>query len=324
MKKIIIAIIALVFCSQFIGNAQNTQGKTDDMKRIALTAYVPPQIEGMPESARANLENKLNQIVTENGLGGEINQRFIITANISVLTKDITPTAPPMHAYTIEVTLYVGDGIAGTLFASTSTSLKGVGETETKAYLNALKNLKVKDPSYQSFLEKGKEKIIAYYNDKCDFILKDAETKSSGGNYEEAINILDAIPQVCKDCYMKGMDVMKGVYQQKIDRDCKAALTQAQGIWSAKQTGESAAVMRVINDVGSLLATINAESSCFKEAQSFYQVVAKRVKEIDEREWKYTLQEQKLEGERIKAMRDIGVAYGKNQPRTVYNVKTWW
>ena len=322
MKKYITLVICLAVCCYFSANAQNTQGKTDDMGRLELTAYIPDQIEGITESARSNLQNKLNQIVTQNGLGGGENTRFIITANISVLTKDITPTAPPMQAYTLEVTLYIGDGFEGTLFASTSVTVKGVGETETKAYLAALKNIKTKSPEYQKFIEKGKEKIIAYYNDNCDFIMKNAQTMASGGNYDDALWVLTSIPNVCKECYMKGQDNAQAVYQQKIDRDCKATLSKAQGVWAANQN--SAAGNAAAQEIGELLATIPAEASCFKDVQAFYAQVAKRVKEVDEREWKYVLKAQQQESERIAAARDVGVAYGKNQPKTVYNIRGWW
>jgi len=322
MKKYITLIICLAVCCYFSANAQNKLGKTDDMGRIELTAYIPPQIEGITESAKASLENKLNQIVTQNGLGGGQNSRFIITANISVLTKDITPTAPPQQAYTLEVTLYIGDGITGTLFASTSVTIKGVGETETKAYINALRNLNTKSPEYQKFIDKGKEKIITWYNDNCDFLMKEAQTLASGGSYDEALWILTTIPNVSKDCFMKGQDVAQAVWQKKIDRDCKATLSKAQGLWSANLDGTAANI--AAQEIGELLSTIPAEASCFKDVQSFYKQVEKRIREIDAREWKYILKDQQQESERIAAWRAVGVAFGNGQKPTTYNIRGWW
>ena len=55
--------------------------------------------------------------------------------------------------------------------------------------------------------------------------------------------------------------------------------------------------------------------------------MAKRVKELDKREWDFMLKQQQdevdLEKASIKAIRDIGVAYGENQQPTTYNV-VWW
>jgi hypothetical protein len=121
---------------------------------------------------------------------------------------------------------------------------------------------------------------------------------------------------------MKAQDNAQAIYQQKIDRDCKATLSKAEGIWAANQNGNAA--NRAAEEIGALLAKIPAEASCFKDVKPFYDKVAKRIKEIDDREWKYVLQEQKLESERIKAWRDIGVAYGNHQQPKTYNIRTWW
>ena len=139
MKKILLSILVIIGFNAF---GQNTVGKSDDAARITLAAYVPQQIDKMPDAARSILANKLNQIVTQNGMGGAANnERFIITANVNVISKDLTATAPPMTALVLEVTLYIGDGFVGTKFSSTSISVKGVGESETKAYISALKGI---------------------------------------------------------------------------------------------------------------------------------------------------------------------------------------
>ncbi|HOK36520.1 MAG TPA: hypothetical protein PLR72_04620 [Paludibacteraceae bacterium] len=318
MKKI--KLIIGFFFLNFVLFAQNNQGKSDDAGRIVLTSVVSDQIEGLNPSAQSNLHNKLNQIATKNGMGGSsLNNRFIITANVVVLTKDVTATAPPMHAYTLEITLYIGDGIEGTLFSSTSVTLKGVGETETKAYMAALKNLKVDDPKYQSFIEQGKNKIIEYYNSKCDFILKEAEMLAGQNEFDAAISKLVDIPEVCKECYDKALTAIQPIYQKKIDRDCKIKLQEAQGIWNAVQDRSSA------EKAGAILSTIEPDASCFAEVQALNKKIADKVKQIDDREWNYILKEQAQESERIEAYRAIGVAYGNNQPQNVtYNYKGWW
>lgn len=322
MKKI--TLIIGFFLLNAVLFAQNTQGKADDAGRIALTSVVSDQIEGLTPSVQSNLQNKLNRIATMNGMGGSsLNNRFIITANVVVLTKDITPTAPPMHAYTLEVSLYIGDGIEGTLFSSTSVNLKGVGQAETKAYTAALKNLKVADPKYQSFIEQGKNKIIEYYNSRCDFILKEAEMLAGQNDFDAAISKLVGIPEVCKDCYDKAMDAVGPIYQQQIDRQCKMDLAEAKNVWNANQDVSGA------SKASNYLSNIDPNSSCYNEALNFSNVIAKRIKELDQREWDFKLKQQQdnvdIQKSTIKAARDIGVAYGNNQPQNVqYNYRGWW
>lgn len=317
MKKLLLSILIIMGCNSY---AQNTAGKSDDVARIVLAAFVPQQIDNMPDAARSSLTNKLSQIVTQNGMGGSAyNQRFILTANINIISKDITPTAPPMHAYLLDITLYIGDGIDGIKFASESIEVKGVGENETKAYISAIKKLKTKDLKYQSFIESGKNKIVEYYNSKCDFIIKEAQTLAGQNEFEEAIFKLTSVPEVCKGCYDKCMDAVAPIYQKQINRDCKIKLQEAQGIWSANQDANAA------ENAGSLLAKIDPQASCYSEVKLLSKKIEAKIKQIDDREWKYALKEQAQESERIKAYRDIGVAYGNGQPKTIqYNVRGWW
>ena len=100
------------------GKAQNSQSKTDDMGRVALAAFVPDQADGIPESARQMLQNKMQQIAVQNGIGGSgSNPRFFIVPMVNVLSKEITPTAPPMHALTLDVTFYIVDAASQSIFS---------------------------------------------------------------------------------------------------------------------------------------------------------------------------------------------------------------
>jgi len=255
MREFLFIVSLLFYFSKTY--AQNDQGKLDDSGRIALMSVMSDQIEGLTPTTRSNMINKLNQITTKSGMGANsLNQRFIITANVVVLTKDITPTAPAMQAYTLEVSLYIGDGIDGILFSTTSVTLKGVGETETKAYMAALKSLKVADPKYQSFLEEGKNKIIAYYNSKCDFIIQTVETKAYQKKYEEALLTLNTIPEVCKECFDKAQLKSKEVFTQYINNKCAEDLTKANAQWA--MFNDSAAI--------SYLSQIFPNAKCYKDA----------------------------------------------------------
>ena len=304
--------------------SQNDKGKTDDLGRVILSTYVPDQIEGMPGAAMSSLENKLSQLASANGMGGNsYNSRFIITANVSVLSKDITPTAPPMHAYTLEVTFYIGDGFDGIMFSSYSVNLKGVGENETKAYISALKNLKTADSQYQAFIDKGKSRIIEYYNSRCDFILKESQSLASRNEFDAAIYTLTSVPEVCADCYAKCMDAVGPIYQKQIDRDCQLKLAEANAIWSANQDINAA------NYAGAVLSDIEPQSVCFKSALALTQKMGSRVKELDKREWNFKLKQQQddvnIKKATIEAARAIGVSYGNGQPKSVvYNTRGWW
>ncbi|MBV6484861.1 MAG: hypothetical protein KFKLKKLM_01379 [Flavobacteriales bacterium] len=320
MKKSILKLAFVSALALFLGTSVNAQDKKDDLGRVAITAWVPDQIEGMPTTARQSLANKLTQIINKNGVAASsFNSRFILTANIIVATKDLTATAPPMQAYTLDVNLYIGDGLDGTLFASTSIQVKGVGQNETKAYMQALNNIKPENPELAAFVQKGKEKIVEYYNSKCDFLIKEANTLASQNKYEEAIFLLTSVPDACAQCYDKAIAAIGPMYQKMIDRDCKLKLAEASNIWSANQSMDAA------DQAGAILSSIEPQSSCYGEVKALNAKIAARVKEIDAREWKYILKDQEQKSEMIKAYRDVGVAYGNGQPKSItYNVRGWW
>jgi len=282
----------------------------------------------MPVVSRSVLQNKLNQIVTKNGMGGSaFRERFIITANVFINSKDITDGAPSMTVYKLDVTFYIGDGFEGTKFASTSIKAKGVGETEIKAYNSALNSINTNDPAFQQFIEQGKNRIIEYYNSKCDFIIKEAQTLATQSKYEEALFKLTSVPEVCKDCFDKCAAAVGPIYKKQIDKDCSSKLSQAKNIWASTQTYDGA------TNAADILSQIDPNAACFKDVRAFADQIAKRVKELDQREWKFMLKQQQDEVDvtkaTIKAARDIGVAYGNNQPKSIttttsYNIIGWW
>jgi hypothetical protein len=321
MKKIYLLTLTILFT--IVGFSQNSLESSNDEARISLLAVFPQQASKISEEAKAVLVTKLNLITTKYGIGGSTsNGRFIITANVVELTKDIAPTTPTIYTYNLQLTLYIGDGIEGTLFSSLPISLKGSGKSETKAYIMALKGLDTNDTKYGAFIEEGKNKIIKYYNSKCDFILKDVQSLVSQSKFDDAISKLTAIPEVCKTCYDKAMDAVGPIYQKQIDKDCKLKLAEANNVWNTNQDSSGA------SSASESLAMIDPNAACFKEAQAFSAKIAKRIQEIDKREWNFQMKQEQnnvdIRKATIKAARDIGVAYGNNQPKTVYKVYGWW
>jgi len=318
MKKLLFFLFAL--SPVFGAFAQNTQGKVDDFGRITLAAYVPEQIDEMPVAARSILSNKLSQIVTDGGMGGSaMNERFIITANVSVMSKNITATAPAMHALSLDITLYIGDGIDGTKFSSTSVSVKGVGENETKAYISALKGISANNNAIKTFIESGKAKILKYYNTKCDFIISDAQSLANQGRYEEAFYKLSGIPEISKDCYNKARSIIIPIYKNHRDKICQTRLMEAKTIWAASQNYDGAVA------AGDILSQIDPTSACYAEVKKFVAEIAKGVKEKDNKEWQFIFKQQQLDSDVLKSAYSLGMAYANRQPQAVvYNIKGWW
>lgn len=316
MKKIYFVILLLVsFQTQ-------AQAKLEDFGRIILNTYLPEN-NSIPSEAKKALETKLNQITTNNGMGGSsANPRFIITAVLNIGTKDIIPGPPQMIAQNIDVTLFVGDAITNIVFSNTVINIKGVGTNENKSIIDAIKNINPKSNHVIAFLEEGKNKIITYYATQCDFIIKDAETLAKQEKYDEAIYNLALVPEVCKDCYFKASDIIASLFKQKIDTDCKAKLLKAKVLWSGQQNIKQA------EEVIAVISDINPNAECYTAAGNFIKEINAKIKADEKARLELTLKKYNdkidLEKKRINAYKEIAVEYAKNQPKTItYNNIIW-
>ena len=274
MKK----IIAILFLT-VVAIRSNAQVKLDDFGRIILNTYLPDNLS-LPSEAKNLLVTKLNQITSNNGIGGsQANPRFIITANVNVGTKDILAGPPQMIAHNIDITFFIGDAETNTIFSNTTLSLKGVGTNENKAFIDALKTINPKNKEVIAFLEEGKIKIINYYSTNCDFIIKDAQTLVKQEKYDEAIYQLSLVPDVCQDCYFKCLETLTQIYQQKIDADCKVKFNEAKVTWSAAQTPDGA------EKAGDILSTIHPMAACQPEISSFIKKIDAKLKADEKARW---------------------------------------
>jgi hypothetical protein len=357
MKKIytILVVLITVFSS-------SAQVKLDDFGRIILNTYLPENL-ALPTEAKNLLNTKLNQITSNNGMGGsQINPRFIITANVNVGTKDIIAGPPQLVAQNLDITLFIGDALTNTIFSNVTFSLKGVGTNENKAFIEAFKTLNPKNKELLSFLEEGKSKIINYYASNCDFIVKDAETLVKLGKFDEAIYKLSLIPEVSQNCYFTGLDRMASIYQQKIDADCKVKFNEAKISWTASQTPAGA------EKAGDILSTINPMAACQTEVSDFVKTIDAKLKADEKAKWQFkmnqyadkiasqkeavriaeekgkrddiyrenqsqrdaVLQEKQLSRNleldklRASSYREIALEQARNQPKTITYSKVYW
>ena len=322
MKKIIAAICLAALC--IAAGAQNNKGKMDDAGRIALTPVILEN-SNIPAGSQNVVLNKLTQIVTRNGLAGDgFDPRFIITANMVELDHYVTATAPPMQAYSFSPTLYIGDAATGTLYATCPLgTIKGAGATDAQAVMQAVKALKTNGPEVQAFIETGKTRIIEWYNTQIDFLISEANSLAGQDKFDEAIALLFTVPTVCKDAYDKAMRAAEQIFQQKIDIEGAQLLNAATHVWNSNQSWAGA------NEAAGYLSRIHPLSSVMPQAMALSETIAKRVKELDTREWNFAMKQfdasVSLESQRISAMAEVGKAMAK-RPVNYYNMNSfgWW
>jgi len=360
-------LVAFLFFSFCYG--QNEYKKADDRDRIVLTTFIPDNVLESTPSARKLFVTKLSQIATRHGIGGgEVypNNRFIISGDLNILTKDVLPTAPPKFSVTIETNIAIGDGIDGKSFASEYLEFKGVGTSEDKAFISAIRKINPKHKSILKLIENGKQRIIEYYNSQCDFIQKEASAFADSRQFDEGVYVLSQVPQVTNECYQSSMDLAAEIVKRKYEFECQSKISEARALISNGDFSAASELlyfytkdMECYNDLADLLneikkglcsdflgqakgywanrdsnsaamslAKINSSSPCYEESLVLANEIARYLDEKEKREWnldyeKYkdrlVLKNREMDNEssRIAVIREIGVAYGKNQPRNI-------
>ncbi|MBR0196070.1 MAG: hypothetical protein IJQ32_07525 [Paludibacteraceae bacterium] len=302
MRKIfIIGALCTMCCTSLWAQATAAAApetpRMDDKERIALTPIVLD--DEIPAGAHKQLENKMTQVAAKSGCAAISNSRFIFTCSADILTKDITPTAPPMHAYTVALTFYIGDGVEGRLFSSYTIESKGVGQTPDKAYINALKNVRTNDPGFKAMVDKGKKEIIAYYNTNCDIVIEDAKTMVKRHEFSNAIDVLTGIPTVCEECYRRAQDESLNAYQAWRDEVCLMALNKAQAAWATRDAKAAAEALEYVPTDG----------ACVGDADALKKEIAAKLDAKERQEWEFKMRQY----EDQQALREERAARGEYQ-----------
>lgn len=318
MKKIIFLLIGFL---PLLGIAQNDLGSTDDYGRLNLDVFIPDQVENVPAHAKSLLTSRLTRVITEKGMGGAgVSPRFLVTAKMDLLTKDVSPTVPPIETYTFDISLYIVDFVDKNIVSSTMFTAKGAGTNKNKAYVNALRTINLRNKNVDFFLDEGKQKIIEYYNSRCDFVIARAKTLAGQNQFAAAMGTLASVPEVCKDCYLKALDEIGPIYQDMIDHDCQMMVNVANTVWASQPNSQGAMM------AGSVLSQIDPDSKCYSNSQTLISKMAKKVLQDENRDWSFMKEvyedEVMLESLRIRAFREVGVAFGENQQPT-YNDIMW-
>ena len=339
MKKILLIFVLL--CTTHI----KAQERLDDIGRITIHAYVP-ESENLPFESHKLLETKLTQIISENGIADNENYvRFVLTAKINVISKDIVAGPPQRISQKLDITLILGDVEEDKVYSQLTISGIGIGQNMEKSFISAIKNIKPRNQAITSFIQEGKEKMLAYYQTHCEDLITKAKKQASQQNYEDALMILTSIPDVCTDCFNQAALIAAPIYTDMIEARGAMFLNQARSEWAKNPTREGA------KETIRLLSQINFAASCQPQVSSLMREITAKMNEIDRREWEHQVKvyqdgierekrqwaqhvreyEDRVQTHRmyLKAVRDVSIAYALNQPKVVtriinYNRITLW
>lgn len=305
MKKILSFIgTMLLACSMMAQDGSN----------LTLCVYVEDMQEPFPAAAKAQLSSRLNAVLTQNGVAStDVMGQFFITAFAVPTTKDVIPGPPTQYAENMELTFYIADYRRQLVFATTTIQTRGVGTTDAKSYMDAIRRINPKLPQLASFVAEGKAKIIKYYDEEAQRIITEARTLAAQREYEQALWMLSAIPSQC-NAYADAVAATLDVYQLYLNHECQKNLQLARAAWAAEQNADGAV------KAGAYLSEIYPDAACYGEAMELYGEIRGKVLA----DWQFEMKQYQdgvdLEKQRIEAARAIGVAYGSHQQPTSTNI----
>jgi hypothetical protein len=315
--KIIYLLLTVLHCKVLLSQTGA------DVGRIILNSIVIDNDRNIPEEARMQLVNKLQQIATNNGFGGNsISPRFVLAVKSNVSSKDIIAGPPQMVSLSLEFVFFIGDAVEDMQFSSLTLNAKGVGVNTNKAYISAIQSINPRNKEFIQFLAIGKGKIVEYYEGRCESIQSKAKALADKHEYDAAIYELMQVPDASRSCYEKSLSAVQPLYKKKIDREGQASYLEASRKWSSNPTASAA------KDVLSVLGSIDPSASSYEDAKSLSESIQRKISEDEKREWDFKMKAYQdgvdLEKQRIEAARQTAVEYFKNQPKTiVYNRITW-
>lgn len=227
--------------------------------------------EDIPVEAKQHLISKLTQIaanygVIDNGLA----DRFVLTADVLAMTKDIVPSNPPRVSQKLDIILYIGDVVEDKVFSSVTLPVTGVAQNENKAFINAFQRIPTRSAVLSDWMTETKDKILDYYESKGEDILERADYLVASGDYDAAIKSLLSIPEMATVAGTARERVLV-IMQEMIDRRGQELYSKAKNLWMVGQDEKAAA------DALQILSEINPDSKYSADAAALVSSIGRQM-----------------------------------------------
>ena len=189
MKRILFLLVSVV-----IGLSASAQSVGYVPGKVAFSPVYDTAFSGWPQEITDLMQNKLTQIVMQNGVGS-LSDQYVLTANIALEDKQVTATAPAQYVVKLAVQLLAIDVNAQILIRELTLNVTGVDRSENRAYLAAVRQINPRNPLVKSFIQEASDVALAAYNQNVAAYINNARALEQAGNYDEALYTLAQIPK---------------------------------------------------------------------------------------------------------------------------------
>lgn len=306
MKKIF-SILALLILITAITTAQ-TSNANDFLGKISLSVMLDQQTEALYPTQKTKIESKIISLVSRYGISGQGPANFVINPRLEIYDEKVVEGMRNLTVVTLELNLFIKQAKANIIYATYNKQLQGTGYNKNEAITNAISQINANDPAVKTFIEEGKQKIISFYNSKCNDIVMEADKYAGMNDFERALAILNCVPVEATPCYQKIKDKSIAIFKKYQSKNCESVLLSAK----ANIAGNN--FIAALNT----LALVDPTSSCFSQTKSLITSTESKLDAQDKLEWsrQRELMKDKLELEKlqIQATRDITVAQLNKKP----------
>ncbi len=310
MSKNFIKAILVILAT--IGNIAACKAAADCEMFIQVSVQNPGDA---PDELGQLMTDRLITALNSTNLRADQNYgQLLLTGKFTDMYKQDGAGSPPQVAVHTTLTLSIGDVAGGSVFASKSFDLRGVGSSEQRAYINALKSLSARNTAFIDFVESGIDKTVEYFDNNYKAILAKAERAASMRDYEQALYYTTFIP-ACSKGYNAAQAATLKYFDKYIDYSGELLLRQAKAEFSKSPDAQGA------EKAYALLAQIDPASSFATQANRLADEIKTRTKaEYDFHVHKKYEDKVVAERQRVNAAREIGVAFGRGQKGSTTNI----
>lgn len=256
MKKLMRYIIFL-----FVVQFATGQMAEPQVKLAVLGQEI--SVEGLNERHLNKIATKVERMVSRYGIiSTNYIEDFIIVPDFEIYTDDaVEGTYGKIYDIEGELTLKAVNLSTGSrLAAPFPFELKGSSrDSRDDAITKAIGKIKTSGPEIEEFVVGIKEKILAHYQANCESICGKAEKAISLGQLEQAILLLNSVPNnLSGNCNTRVAELLDLAYTKYTVQQCSEIITEAkQAISEGK-----------VNYAKSLLDMIDVSSSCNEAKQT--------------------------------------------------------
>lgn len=282
------------------------------------------------------LKNKTIQLVNKTGIANIGYSNFLVYPQIMIDEyrvsdagmKNITGVEAELLIFVARTefsALPGGPKKAQGIMDAYSQSISGSGSDSATALSNALSNINTSDPKIIAFIESAKVRIMDYYKNNCEEVMKEALRADEIQNNNYALSLLMSIPYGAP-CYDVARKESIKIYKEYSNDICKKQQAELRSLITLAQDATQEQAQKYYDEALDIIRNkLNPETDCYNEVLNLMNSLDKKFTKEQEQQWQLIMQylknEKEVELATYKAMSDMARGYTPSNTIQITNSK---